>query len=205
MVFTCDFQSQGQTLNAYTDSRYAFHILPSCHLEGSWTTYNKRRNHNSEQIMALLKDSYVLTAIGIIPCESHQNDNSIVSKGNKGANEVAKVVTLRGQTHLSHSRASLHYNPHPRCHPPTLALDKFCPIYTSSFILTANSASPRQDPPTAPEDLHLLRAITATCKVCQMPDSNSSNLKPPFPTPLARGSLPGTDWQFGLNHMPSQS
>lgn len=97
MVSTCDFQSaQGQSLNAYTDSRYAFHILSSCHLEGSWTTYNKRRIHNSEQIMAALKDSYVPTAIGIVPCESHQNGNSIVSKGNKGANEVAKVVTLRG-------------------------------------------------------------------------------------------------------------
>lgn len=151
MVFTCDFQSaQGQSLNAYTDSRYAFHILSSCHMEGSWTTYNKRRIHNSEQIMAALKDSYVPMAIGIVPCESHQNVNSIVSKGNKGADEVAKVVTLRGTDPSFPQQGIPPLQPKSLLSPPpTLALDKFCPIYTSSFILTANSASPRQDPPTA--------------------------------------------------------
>ena len=40
---------QGRSLNIYTDSKYAFHILlyVTCHyLEGGWVTYHKRRNSN---------------------------------------------------------------------------------------------------------------------------------------------------------------
>jgi ribonuclease HI len=50
IALTCAFQlSQGQSLNIYTDSKYAFHILlyVTCHyLEGGWVTYHKRRNSN---------------------------------------------------------------------------------------------------------------------------------------------------------------
>ena len=52
-----------------------------------------------------------------------------------------------------------------------------------------------------PEDLCFLRSITASCKICQMSDSNSRYHSTPFPTHQARGSLPGTDWQLDFTHI----
>ena len=54
-----------------------------------------------------------------------------------------------------------------------------------------------------PEDLHFLKSITASCKICQMSDSNSRYHSAPFPTNQDRGSLPGTAWQLDFTHMPT--
>jgi transposase InsO family protein len=53
------------------------------------------------------------------------------------------------------------------------------------------------------EDLSFLKSITASCKICEMSNSNSRYSSTPFPTHQARGSLPGTDWQLDLTHMPT--
>ena len=79
------YQSQGQSLNFYRDSNYAFHILLSH--AALWKGYRLLMTKggsvtNANQIMAMLKASHLPTAIGIVHCRSHQTDDSIVSKGN---------------------------------------------------------------------------------------------------------------------------
>ena len=90
---------QGRSLNIYTDSKYAFHILLS------HTTIWKERGllttkggsvTNANQIMTMLKASHLPTSIGIAHCRSHQN-----FKGNNRADEAARTADLR-DLDLSH-------------------------------------------------------------------------------------------------------
>ena len=86
IALTCAFHlAQGQSLNIYTDSKYAFHILLShtaIWKECGLLTTKGGSVTNANQIMAMLKASHLPTAIGIVHCISHQMDDSIVSKGN---------------------------------------------------------------------------------------------------------------------------
>ena len=86
IALTRAFQlAQGKSLNIYTDSKYAFHILLShtaIWKELGLLTTKGGSVTNANQIMAMLKASHLPTAIGIVHCRSHQMDDSIVSKGN---------------------------------------------------------------------------------------------------------------------------
>ena len=86
IALTPTFQlEQGQSLNIYTDSKYAFHILRShaaIWKECGLLTTKGGSVTNASQIMAMLEASYLPTAIGIIHCRFHQTDDSIVCKGN---------------------------------------------------------------------------------------------------------------------------
>ena len=76
--------AKGQSLNIYTGSRYAFHILLShaaIWKEQGLITTKGGSVTNANHIMAMLKASHLLTAIGVVHCRSHQMDDSIVSKG----------------------------------------------------------------------------------------------------------------------------
>jgi hypothetical protein len=80
-------------------------------MEGTCITYGKRRISNANQIMAMLKASNLPTAFGIVHCRSHQTDDSIVSKGNSRADEVARAVALMGTDSSHHSRDILTLQP----------------------------------------------------------------------------------------------
>ena len=100
IAFTSAFPlPQGQSLNIYTDSKYAFHILLShaaIWKEHRLFTTKGGSITNASQIMAMLEASCLPTATGIIHCRSHPTDDSIVSKGNNRANEAARAAALRG-------------------------------------------------------------------------------------------------------------
>lgn len=93
---TLAFQlAQGQSLNIYTDSKYAFHILLSH--TAIWKELRLLITKggsitNSDQIMAMIKASHLPRAIGIVHCWPHQIANSIISKGNKQSDEVAVAL-----------------------------------------------------------------------------------------------------------------
>ena len=99
IALTRAFQlAAGQSVNVYTDSKYAFHILLShaaIWKERGLLTAKGGSITNSEHIMDLLKASHLPKAIGIIHCRSHQSDSSIVSKGNNRADRAAKTAALR--------------------------------------------------------------------------------------------------------------
>ncbi|MGE9805376.1 RNase H family protein, partial [Escherichia coli] len=79
--------AQGHSLNVYTDSEYAFHILlfhSAVWKECGILTTKGGSIANSGYIMA----SHLPKAIGIIHCQSHQTDSSVISRGNNRADEV---------------------------------------------------------------------------------------------------------------------
>jgi ribonuclease HI len=100
IALTRAFQlAQGQSLNIFTDSKYAFHILLShatIWKELTLLTTKGGSVTNANHIIAMLKASYPPTAVGIVHCISHQKDDSIVSNRNNQAYEAARVAALRG-------------------------------------------------------------------------------------------------------------
>lgn len=150
----------------------------------------------------MLKASHLPTAIGIVHCRSHQMDDSIVSKGNNRANEAARAVALRGLD-LSHPpQDTLTLQPTSPPSPPDTrqTLSYLHQLFHPNSQALSSSKTHLQ--PT-PEDLHFLKSITASCKICQMSVPNSRYHSTPFLTYQARGSLPGTDWQLDFSHMPT--
>jgi ribonuclease HI len=89
IALTCAFHlAQGQSLNIYTDSKYAFHIfLPHTATWKEHVLFMTKGGSiiNANKIMAMLKASHLPTAIGTVHCRSHQTDKTIVSKGNNQA------------------------------------------------------------------------------------------------------------------------
>lgn len=158
---------------------------------------------NSNFIINLLKASHLPTAIGIIHCRSHQSDSSIISRGNNRADRAAKTAALRSPDLPQSPQGVLTVQPtssqtppntqqilsylHQLFHPNDKALLHFI---KSHLQLT-------------PEDTKYLKAITASCQICQKSDPKTKYLNFPFPTHQARGSLPGTDWQLDFTHMPT--
>ena len=70
--------AQGQSLNVYTDSKYAFHILlahAAIWKERGLFTTKGGSITNSGQIMAMLKASHLPKVVGIIYCNSHQTNS----------------------------------------------------------------------------------------------------------------------------------
>lgn len=207
IALTRAFQlAKGQSLNVYTDSKYAFHILLShaaIWRERGLLTAKGGSISNSGQIMAMLEASHLPRAIGIVHCRSHQTDSSIISRGNNRADQAARAAALQGQV-SSHPPQGIHtVQPtpsqetpdtrqilsylHQLFHPNNLALSQFVKAHLQ---------------PTS-EDLQFLRTITASCEICQKTDPNTKYRSQPFPTHQARGSLPGADWQLDFTHMPT--
>lgn len=88
-----------------------------CLLEGTQTTSNKRKTHNSlGQIIGPLKASCLPTAIGIVHRQSYRTDSSITSRGKTELTRQLELQPFKAQTHLPHRRASLHTSPHPHYH-----------------------------------------------------------------------------------------
>ncbi|XP_057631307.1 uncharacterized protein LOC130877762 [Chionomys nivalis] len=207
IALTRAFQlAEGQSLNVYTDSKYAFHILLShaaIWKERGLLTTKGGSITNSEYIIDLLKASHLPKAIGIIHCRSHQSDSSIVSKGNNRADRAAKTAALQSPGLPQLPQGVLTAQPmasqtppdtkqilsylHQLFHPNKRALLNFIKIYIK---------------PT-PEDIRFLKATTASCEICQKSDPRTKYRSFPFPTHQARGSLPGTDWQLDFTHMPT--
>ena len=83
VAFTRAFRrAQGQSLNIYTDSKYAFHTLLShaaIWKEHGLQTTTGGSVTNANHIMAMLKAFHLPTATGIVHCRSHQTDDYIVS------------------------------------------------------------------------------------------------------------------------------
>jgi hypothetical protein len=92
-------KAQRQSLNIYTDSKYASLILlPHTTI---WKEHGLLMTKggivaNANQIIAMLKASHLPIAIGIVHCRSHQTDDSIVPRGNNQADEACRAVALRG-------------------------------------------------------------------------------------------------------------
>lgn len=139
VVLTHAFQlAQGQSLNIYTDSKHAFHIILT-HAT-NWKEHGVLMTKggsvtNANQIMAMLKASHLHTAIGFVHCRSHLTNDSIVSKGKTELKRQPELRPLGAYTCLTLPRTFLHCNPHPHSH--SLTLIKLCPIFATSFILTA--------------------------------------------------------------------
>ena len=88
--------AQGQLLNGYTNSKYAFHFLcPMLLWRRLLTTKGGFVTHTG-QIIAMLKASHLPKAVGIIHCQSHQTDSSIMSRGDNRADEAARAAALQG-------------------------------------------------------------------------------------------------------------
>lgn len=88
--------------------------------------------------MALLKASHLPQTIGIINFQSPQTNNSMISRGKQWANKVARAAALQGPD-SPHPPQGVHtlqptfHNLQPTGSPS--GLDKFCSVYTSSYIL----------------------------------------------------------------------
>lgn len=207
VVLTHAFQlAQGQTLNIYTDSKHAFHIILT-HAT-NWKEHGVLMTKggsvtNANQIMAMLKASHLHTAIGFVHCRSHLTNDSIVSKGNKGAEEAARAAARRC-LHMSHPPQDiLTLQPtSPLSLPNThQILSYFGHIFHPNSKALSYFVKTHLKP--TPKDLSFLKSITASSKVCQVSDFNLWYCSTPFSTHQARGSLPGTDWQLVFTHMPN--
>lgn len=118
--------------------------------------------------------------------------------------KTEKAVSRSYLERLFVPRTFLHYNRQPHFHPhpntcqiPSYLHQLFYPNSQVLFYFVKTHLQP------TPEDLSFLKSITASCKICQISDSNSRYHSVPFPTHQARGSLPGTDWQLDFTHMPA--
>ena len=200
IALTRAFQlAQGQSLNIYTDSKYAFHILLSHDTiwkELSLLTTKGGSVTNANQIMAMLKASHLPTAIGIVHCRSHQMDDSIASKGNNWADVATRAVALRGLD-LSHPPQDI-LTLQPTSPPSPLTPIKLCPIFTNSFILTAKHCLLL----LRHTDNLLLKTYTFYDPSLLLTKSVRC-LTPTQGIVAPKGSLPGTDWQLDFTHMPT--
>jgi hypothetical protein len=144
--------------------------------------------------MAMLKASHLPIAIGTVHCRYHQMDDSIVSKRNHSADKAARAVTLRGLdlSHPPQNILTLQPTFVPSC-PDTHQILSYLHQLFHPNSQTLSSFVKTHLKPT-PEDLCFLKSITASCKICQMSDSNSRCRSTLFPTHQARCSLLGTDW-----------
>ena len=153
--------------------------------------------------MDLLKASHLPKAIGIIHCWSHQTDSSIISKGNNQADQAARTAAFQSPN-LPQSPQGVHtvqptFSQTPADTQQILSYlhQLFHPNSKALFHFVKAHLQP------SPEDLEFLKAITASCKICQKSDPKTKYCSFPFPTHQARGSLPGTDWQLDFTHMPT--
>lgn len=106
--FTNVFQlAKGHSLNVYIDFKYAFHILLDIWMECGLLTMKGGSVTNSGYIMDLLKCFHLPKAIGIIHCQSHQTDSSIISKGNNWADHAARTAAFQSPN-LSQSPQGFH-------------------------------------------------------------------------------------------------
>lgn len=113
---------------------YAFHILlfqPAFWKECELLTTKGGSITNSGQTMAVLKASHLpqLQGLNIVSPTWLTIPSSL-----RKITELMRQLDLqpsKAQPQLTHSRESLHFNPHPH-----LTLNEFCPIYTGSFIIS---------------------------------------------------------------------
>lgn len=125
--------TKGKSINIYTDSKCALHILLShtvISIELGLQTTKGGSITNSDQIIAMLKASHLSTALGTV-CPIRPTTPLC----------LRKITEMMRQLELQPSKAQITLfiagNPctYPYC--PPLTLDKFCPIYISSLILVA--------------------------------------------------------------------
>ncbi|KAL6475706.1 hypothetical protein MHYP_G00167460 [Metynnis hypsauchen] len=88
--------AEGKRVTIYTDSAYAHNV---CHLFGSvWKNRGFKKTDGSPiqhhaQIMKLLHAMMKPKEIAIAKCAAHKRDVSMVTQGNKAADEAARAVT----------------------------------------------------------------------------------------------------------------
>ncbi|XP_058038675.1 protein NYNRIN-like [Ahaetulla prasina] len=90
--------AENQSVNIYTDSRYAFGV---CHATGALWKQRGFLTSAGQQIVHAALVSKLLQAIqlpreiAVIHCKAHQTDDSLITKGNKYADAIAKWVATK--------------------------------------------------------------------------------------------------------------
>lgn len=145
----CFQLTQGQSLNLYTDSKYAFYILLShSHLDGAWTTANKGRI-NSQLLSNHGHVKDLSSPHGHRNCPLPRTNSSIIS--------LRKIIqpmrqqepqTLEAQIHLTHHKTISPYNPHLHLFPDTQQILSYIPqLFHPNCKVYFNSLRPMYNPP----------------------------------------------------------
>ena len=85
--------AQGQMLNLYTDSNYAYELA---HLNGrqmmdrQMTTSAKAKAKHADLILLLAKTAQLPREVAIMHCRGHQKTQTAQARGNHAADEAAK-------------------------------------------------------------------------------------------------------------------
>lgn len=91
-------EGKGQTVNIYTDSRYAFataHVHRAIYRERVLLTAEGKDIRNKPQILKLLKAIWWPKRVAIMHCPGHQKGNSPEARGNHAADLAAREVALK--------------------------------------------------------------------------------------------------------------
>ncbi|KAK1346847.1 hypothetical protein QTO34_000707 [Cnephaeus nilssonii] len=87
----------GRRLNIYTDSRYAFataHVHGAIYQERGLLTAEGQTVKNKQEILDLLSALWLPAKLAIIHCQGHQKADDPLARGNRRADQTAKVVVL---------------------------------------------------------------------------------------------------------------
>ena len=84
--------AKGKTVNIYTDSRYAYHIM---HSNAQMWQAQGTPIINGKLIKALLDAAQLPTKAAIIHCKGHQKGKQSLSEANNKADLTANTATLK--------------------------------------------------------------------------------------------------------------
>ena len=89
--------AEGQSINIYTDSRYAFataHVHGAIYRQRGLLTSAGKDIKNKEEILSLLEAIHLPAKVAIIHCPGHQKGHGAVTRGNNMADVKAKQAAL---------------------------------------------------------------------------------------------------------------
>ena len=89
--------AEGQSINIYTDSRYAFataHVHGAIYRQRGLLTSAGKDIKNKEEILSLLEAIHLPAKVAIIHCPGHQKGHNAVTRGKNIADVKAKQAAL---------------------------------------------------------------------------------------------------------------
>ena len=89
--------AEGQSINIYTDSRYAFataHVHGAIYRQRGLLTSAGKDIKNKEEILSLLEAIHLPAKVAIIHCPGHQKGHDVVTRRNNMADVKAKQAAL---------------------------------------------------------------------------------------------------------------
>ena len=132
--------------------------------------------------MLRLKASHLTIVIGTVHWWSNQTANSIISKRNNWVDESGRTVALGSLDSFHPPQDILILQPTSPCYPLTLI--RFCPIFISSFTLTAKPYL------TLLKPTYSLPLRTSVSENLSLPLVNSARCHTPTPGIIASLFLP---------------